>query len=82
MARIGGSGSCGQEFVNGLAEGKDGHGAPLVVEERLGVVDSEMGVDSGPKVIRGKWPLHRIFSEPIRCADDLSGSHTAACHDE
>ncbi len=77
-----GSGPCGQEFVNGLAKGKDGHGASLVVEERLGVVDSEVGIDGGPKVVRGERSLHRVFSEPVRCADDLSGSHSASCHDE
>ncbi len=76
------SGSCGEEFIDGFAEGEDGHGSALVIEEGFGVIDAEVGVDGCPEVVGGEGAFDGVFAESVGGADDLTGSHAAAGHDE
>lgn len=78
----GGSGSGGEQFFNRFSERQDRHWSALVIEERFGVVDSQVGVDGSPQIVGGEGSFDRVLAEAIGGSDDLSGAHPAPSHDE
>jgi len=53
------------QFVNRFSVGQDGHGPATVVEKALMVVDAQVLVDGGPKVVGREGTVDGFFPSAV-----------------